>query len=87
MKYIKKTELGKINNRAKQYGMKSLSDNAPVLVGNCNVPVFLAIPSIDTLGWVRCEVPTTPDCETHAILDIWHEGFNKLADIPSTVTA
>lgn len=86
MKYIRNHQLKMLNERAKRHGMKSLTDNCPVIVGGYNGPIFLALPSIDTLGWHRCEVPTSPDCENHAILDIRHVDFERLPDIPSTVS-
>jgi hypothetical protein len=87
MKMIMNEQLKRLNKKAIRNIKNALTDDCPVLVGGYHVPVVWVIPSIDTVGWYRCQIPATSDCETHVFLDVWYEDFEKLSDIPSTLAS
>ena len=77
-RYIPKGTLRRLNKIAHKHDMNSLTDDCPVLRDGYAAPIFLAVPSIDTMGWVRCMIPATPDCTVQVCLDIQCEEFCDL---------
>lgn len=76
-RYIPNKTLKKLNKIALRHGMNCLTDDCPVLRDGFNAPVFSHF-HVDTVGWVRCVIPATPDCSHHVCLDVRKEDFEAL---------
>lgn len=83
IKYIPADRLAKLNGKAKKHGKNYMADEAPIMLGEYNVPVFFAQPGIDSAFWVRCVLPANPDCTSHVCLDVRTDDYDKL---PSMAT-
>lgn len=77
-RFIPNGVLRRLNRVAERHGKRYMSDDCPVLNEGESVPVLRAFSGIDSAGWVRCEVPATPDCTVHVFLDVRLEDFGAL---------
>lgn len=77
-RFIPNKTLRRLNRIAVKNGMNSLTEDCPVLRDGYNVPILLAVPGIDAVGWVRCMIPATPDQAEHVFLDVPSDEFEKL---------
>src|SRR5690242_3396154 len=78
IRLIPNKELRRLNKIAAKHGRNRLTDDCPVLKDGYDVPIFLALPGIDSLGWVRCQIPATPDCTVQVFLDVRDVDFDRL---------
>lgn len=83
-RFIPNRTLRRLNKIALKHGKNCLTDDCPVLRDGFATPIVLAVPNIDTVGWVRCLIPATPDCEKQVVLDIQCDEFNALPIHTST---
>jgi hypothetical protein len=67
---IPREQIKRLNATAVKHVKTSLSSDCPALKGGHNLPVLLALPSMDSVGWVRCIVPVSSGCGTHVHLGI-----------------
>jgi len=84
VKYIPSHRLPELNYIAAKHRKNSLVDDCPVLKEPYHVPISLALPGIDSTGWVRCLVPATPDCSVQVCLDVRQEDFDCLPLYPAS---
>lgn len=85
-RYIPAEHLHRLNHIAKRRRKNHLSEDCPILECGFNVPVFMALSGIDEVGWVRCLLPTSPDCTSSAFLDVRLAEFERLpvVEIPAS---
>lgn len=77
-RFIPNRTLRRLNKIALKHGKNCLTDDCPVLRDGFATPIVLAVPNIDTVGWVRCLIPATPDCEKQVVLDIQCDEYKAL---------
>jgi hypothetical protein len=76
--FIPNKTLRRLNKIAAKHGMNCLTDDCPILRDGYAAPILMALPGVDTTGWVRCMIPATPDCSIHVFLDIQSDDFSSL---------
>jgi hypothetical protein len=76
--FIPNKTLRRLNKIAAKHGMSCLTDDCPILRDGYAAPILMALPGVDTTGWVRCMIPATPDCSIHVFLDIQNSDLGSL---------
>lgn len=83
MSFIPNADLWRLNWIATRNGKNSLTDGCPVMALGHNAPILLALPGIESPGWVRCVLPAKPDCTVHVCLDVRLEDYYQLPVHPA----